>query len=458
MNLLTTSYIAASAAMIIAAIYLLTRLRLFLTASTILIVSLLLIFGPSFIGYTLSEGEPHFLVRLLFGLPPTPPNSNTIFAIIGRTVPDVAGIVTAMNFSMAIMYVGIVAGMELASRLLPERLTATRVAIETWRTQKLHDEATSHALLLIAIVILSLLMLFVSIRENQIGTIFQFFSIHDNLDRNLLRAHSGGSSNYLYRVALSAIAPMFVVWGFLSGAVNRSWPLIAASALLLLATIVGKVDTLSKAPMVFFLFQLLFATLLVFTNRISWKLALFGGIALALIIFVIVKMVIIFAAGESAPLAVYSRVFEAESQSLFENFAVFPAVHPFMWGANLRPIAWLLGLPYTPSFSMVAYTWYQDPNLTSPSLFIADAWADFAYAGVLVYSVIAGALCRCIDMVFLTRGKTAPAIAVLCASLWGILVLLTTALNTALLTGGLLLTPILAAMIAPGIRRSAVAA
>ena len=105
-----------------------------------------------------------------------------------------------------------------------------------------------------------------------------------------------------------------------------------------------------------------------------------------------------------------------------------------------------------PPTALVAYAWYGNHDVTSPSL-IADAWADFSYAGVLLASVIAGAVCQLVDLIFLARGKSVVAIAVLCATLWGIVVLLTTALNTALLSGGLLLAPVLAAAVAPKILR-----
>jgi uncharacterized membrane protein len=188
---------------------------------------------------------------------------------------------------------------------------------------------------------------------------------------------------------------------------------------------------------------MMLAVLLVFTNRVSWRVALFAGMAFLAVTYAAVQLVIV--SPELSPLALaYSRIFEAETETLVENFAVFPRLHPFMWGANLRPIAALTGVPYTPSFSIVGYTWYQDHNITSPTLFIADAWADFSYAGVLVFSVAAGAICRAIDVVFLAEGKSVVAIAVLCATLWGVLTLITTSLNIALLTGGLLIAPLLA--------------
>jgi hypothetical protein len=95
----------------------------------------------------------------------------------------------------------------------------------------------------------------------------------------------------------------------------------------------------------------------------------------------------------------------------------------------------------------VAYTWHGNHDVTSPALFIADAWVDFSYAGVIVFSVIAGAICRSIDAVFLVHGKTIVSVAVLGAAFIGVFTLLTTALNAALFSGGLLLAPALAGLL-----------
>jgi hypothetical protein len=118
-----------------------------------------------------------------------------------------------------------------------------------------------------------------------------------------------------------------------------------------------------------------------------------------------------------------------------------------MWGANIRPLAALMGRPFTPAFSLVAYIWYHDHNITSPTLFIADAWADFSFVGPFVFSILAGALCRGLDLSFLARGKTVLGIAVLSATFWGVLTLISTSLSIAMITGGLLLAPALAALL-----------
>ena len=71
---------------------------------------------------------------------------------------------------------------------------------------------------------------------------------------------------------------------------------------------------------------------------------------------------------------------------------------------------------------------------------------------MIVYSVIAGAICRSIDAIFLVHGKTIVSIAVLGAAFIGIFTLLTTALNAALFSGGLLLAPALAGLLIVAIR------
>src|SRR6202040_604319 len=107
-----------------------------------------------------------------------------------------------------------------------------------------------------------------------VGAIEHFFSIKgDNDARNVYRAHFGGSPNYLYRVMLAAVAPMLVIWGLLAGLLKSSWSLLLAVSLLFLVTMIGKIETLSKAPPAFFLIQIMLAILLTFTNKAAWKTA-----------------------------------------------------------------------------------------------------------------------------------------------------------------------------------------
>ena len=448
--MLFASYATAAAAMIAAALYLFWRLRLFVTTTTMLVGALLLVYGPASLSFTLSSGEYGFLIRPLTGNIGVP---SSMFPTMQAKIGDLNPVIVAINFSLTLMYLGVIAGIEGINRLFLARAAATEAALAKWSGQTIQDDMRDHRLLLAAVSTLFVLMLFFSIKENHVGTIEHFFSIKgDNDARNVYRAHFGGSPNYLYRVMLAAVAPMLIIWGLLAGLLKRSWPLLLAVSLLFLVTMIGKIETLSKAPPAFFLIQIMLAILLTFTNKAAWKTAVAGVVVVALVIYVTTRLIIIFPAGTSTIEAVYSRVFEVENETLVENFAVFPHLHPFMWGANIRPIAMLMGVPYVPSFSLVASTWYGSPDITSPTLFIADAWTDFSYAGVFLYSIFAGAVCRSIDIIFLARGKSVVGIAVLVATFWGVLTLITTALNIALFSGGLLLAPALAAILVAAAR------
>jgi hypothetical protein len=440
--MLSASYVAAAIAMCIAVLYLFFRLRLFLTTTTMLVGSLLLIYGPAYLSFMLSSGEFAFLTRQLSGIATTP---NSMFRLMKGKIADFDAVVIAMNFSIALMYVSVIAGIEIVDRLIQQRIASLRSALRGWGSQPLKDDEGGGKILLGMISGLALFMFFVSFKENHIATINEF--LFSTPDRVHYRVHHGGSPNYLYRVVLTAIAPMFVIWGLLAGWLNRSWPLLLSAALLFFAVFIGKSETLSKAPPAFFLIQLMVAFSLAFTNKITLRSTLIGACVVAALFYAVMRLVVITPEGIGTLEAVYSRVFETESQSLLENFATFPFMHPFMWGTNIRPVSMLLGLHYIPGFSIAAYTWYGTYDITSPSLFIADAWTDFSYAGVIVYSVIAGAVCRSIDASFLVQGKTVVGVAVLGATFLGIFTLLTTALNIAFFSGGLLLAPVLAGIL-----------
>src|SRR5437667_12557990 len=115
-DMLTLSYVTAATAMIAAAFHLVLRLRPFITTTTLLMGSLLLIYGPAFLSFTLSSGEYALLIHpFIEGTPP----ATSIFTAIRAKGLEPDAIVTAMNFSVALMYIGIIAGIEAVNRAVP---------------------------------------------------------------------------------------------------------------------------------------------------------------------------------------------------------------------------------------------------------------------------------------------------------------------------------------------------
>ena len=116
-----------------------------------------------------------------------------------------------------------------------------------------------------------------------------FFPHHDRVAYRL--AH-GGSPNYIYRITLSAVAPMFVIWGLLAGWLNRSWWLLLSSSLLFVAVMIGKSETLSKAPAAFFLLQLTVAFSLALTNKITLRSLLIGTCVFAILLYAVFRLIV----------------------------------------------------------------------------------------------------------------------------------------------------------------------
>ena len=196
------------------------------------------------------------------------------------------------------------------------------------------------------------------IREGAAPYDHRFLSVTGSeVTKTAYRQQYGGSHAYLYNVVVASIAPMLIVWGALSGWTLRWWPLLAATAFLLGLTVLGKFETLSKAPFALFLIQLMLVAYLVFRNSISWRVALSGVVVTLIIFYPIIRLAVPEVDEMEAVSFFYYRAFDISNQALLEYFGAFPERIPYMWGANIRPLATLLGHQYVPSFDTVSRVW-----------------------------------------------------------------------------------------------------
>src|SRR5580704_16585153 len=102
--MLLASYVVVAAAILGATLHVYLRLHLFLTATTMLLGSLLLVYGIEYMIYMLTEGERGFLINLLSGTVGSP---YPVFTEIKTQVPDFNAVLISMNLSLALMYAGI---------------------------------------------------------------------------------------------------------------------------------------------------------------------------------------------------------------------------------------------------------------------------------------------------------------------------------------------------------------
>lgn len=143
----------------------------------------------------------------------------------------------------------------------------------------------------------------------------------------------------------------------------------------------------------------------------------------------------------------FDRVFMIPNEVIFEYFYSIPEHLEFSYGSG---ISWISFFTTSSSQEAVATYWKVGEIVrgefgsTSNSFFIADAWSEFSWYGIVAFSIFAGWLIRWYDHQIVRWGTSPVAIALVVSAYNGAYTLGTTALTTAMLTGGLVLTPMFA--------------
>lgn len=216
-----------------------------------------------------------------------------------------------------------------------------------------------------------------------------------------------------------------------------------------LLVFIGKISQYNKAGPVIYVLQILFALYYARSKSFrlrAWhlKMSLLGMVA----IFVVTLLV---NNTENVALTLFSafdRTFMIPNEGIFEYFSVIPLHLPHGYGAGIGFVSALLG---DGESGQIRGTYWEVSAVvrggygsTSNSFFIADAWAEFSWVGVILFSVVAGWLLRWHDHQVLRWGASPVAIALIVSGYSGAYTLGTTALTTAMITGGLILIPVMA--------------
>ena len=426
----SATYVVAALSMYSAALYLIFRLRLYLATRSFLLVFLLLVHGPAYLIYMLFRGS-----------------GSIIYERIARDA-NFESVVVSLNVSIALMFLSIIVGIEAVDRSMPARAKQLFLGLSAWKGQRLESGRRRPWVLLGAITLAAGFMAVVSLKEHHLAVIKGYLAVAgDEFEKIAYRQQFGGSQSYLYRVLLASIAPLLIVWGGFSAWTLKWWPLFIVTMALVALTLIGKLETLSKAPAALFIIQLLLVAYLARRNDVTWRVAFAGFVIASVVFYPVIRVAVPQTQGWDAFSFLYYRVFDNSNEAVLEFFATFPHRLPHTWGANIRPLAFLLGKEYAPSYFEVLRLWHGAGGSSVTGMFIADAWVDFSYFGVILFSILAGAICRIIDIVFLAQGKTVISLAVLGSAFIGAYNLTISALPAAFLSGGLVTAPLIAILI-----------
>ena len=413
-------------AAMVAALWLLRgRIGFNLTLTSVLLSFLLLFHGPAYLFYTRSYGP------------------DTDFFDVIVSAAHGADVLPTLDVALGLGFLCVCAGVLFVDLATRTSAAAWRRRLFDWGAHPVAVPPATRSILLMSAGALAVFLLvpFIAI-DSQLPKVFDYFTSDlSEFDKIALRREGGGSSFYLYNLALGNVIP-FVAFGLLAmalaGVRRTRYGAIGFVALV----VIGKAATLSKAPLAVFVLQCAIVWLLLRRITLSWRaVALLGTFAFAL--FLAMTWIANPSGDEILVILefLFYRVFMIVNESLLEYFAAIPHVIPHSWGTQASWLAALFQVePKLPTYFLVGEVHRGVLGSTTTVMFMGDAWADFAWLGVVFFSFFAGVVVRWTDIQLVARrGKTIASIAGLSLGHFGLFIALSTSLPTAMLTGGLIL-------------------
>jgi len=355
------------------------------------------------------------------------------------TVPAVR---TTVSVSFIIMWIGLILGIELARACNPVLQSRAQSVIRTWKNTVLSDRSQTDQVLAAVGVLMAIFIFGVFFAYGKLAQIQTWLSIADAHDKLKYRIELGAQGGYFYQTLVASVAP-FVAFLLLSKArLGGRMYLRATGLLLCVAVLFGKVGSFEKMPWLLFLLQLLVVSQASKSLEISLRRVL------------LLTSVLVAGAAAATALALSSdgagvfeflvyRLFEVNSEVIYQTFYVYPQHLPHTWGMNIGLVHSIIGSGELTSAHTQVANFFGAYGATFDAFYIADAWVDFAYPGVAVMSVVVGFLVKSVDIFVVSQGKTPLALAFIGSGMYGLYQLQVTSAFTAFLSGGLVSIPLL---------------
>jgi len=304
-------------------------------------------------------------------------------------------------------------------------------------------------LFLIALVSLAVMIIFIifsgGLNNLSIGWQMDYTDIRSGLYSDLRTKHliveKAGRIGSIFSYIISAIAPFisFVLIGYaVKNTRNRAFYALLAFAIgFAILVLLSKLSTLHKSPGVYYIIQLAIFAYLLHNKPLNLsrliKVSLLG---LFLLIIIYLKF-----SGAQSPVEALSlilnRITMVPNLCLNDFFDKYPDIYPHTWGLNIRILHSLFGEgTYIPAHELIAFIG------NSNAIYVADAWVDFAWMGVIVYSWLLGMILMYLDL-SIASSKNILSIAMFVGLLYSVQSLINTSLISCLITFGLLSVPIL---------------
>ena len=179
---------------------------------------------------------------------------NIIYFVGADTVPDVR---FAVTLSLILMWIGLVAGIELARASAPALAAQSDRVIRKWKTEVLVDRAYADQLLAAVGVLAALFILAIFFGLGKPAQILNFLSLESARDKLKYRAELSGQGGYFYHAIIASIAPFLSFLLLVKGIVSKQRYLLAIGLMVGVAVFAGKLGTFHKVPWLVYILQLM---------------------------------------------------------------------------------------------------------------------------------------------------------------------------------------------------------
>ncbi|HEY2340827.1 MAG TPA: hypothetical protein VGH75_09880 [Steroidobacteraceae bacterium] len=365
---------------------------------------------------------------------------NIIYFLGADALPDAR---SAVTLSLILMWAGLITGIELSSRSMPALAARSRQVISQWRGTPLSNPAHADQLLATLGVLMALFMLAVFFGFGKLGQLRNFLSLESGHEKLQYRMELAGQGGYLYQLLVASAAPFVSFLLLTKAAASRRTYLRAAGLLLCAAVFAGKLGTFHKVPWLIYVLQLIIVV------QLRKRLDIGVGRIVLFVLIVIAGAIgaAMIAIPELDATSIFGwltyRFFEVNNEVIYQTFYVYPRYLPHTWGMNIGLVHGVFGSGELRSAHTEVASFFGAEGATFDAFFVADAWVDFGYVGVVLTALLVGFVVKTMDIYITSFGKTALAVALLGSGMYGVFQLQVTSAFTAFLTGGLLLIPLL---------------
>ncbi|MGH3427163.1 MAG: hypothetical protein ACRDQZ_06300, partial [Mycobacteriales bacterium] len=333
---------------------------------------------------------------------------NIVYFLGADTVPDPR---RAVTLSLILMWAGLILGIEFARSVAPGLVRASARVTRTWNSVALTDDGRGDQLLAALGVLVALFVLAVFLGFGKPAQLLAFAAIDSAKEKAKYRLELGPQGGYLYQTLLASIAPFLSFLLLTKARVGRHRYLLAVGVLLVVVIFAGKLGVFQKVPWLIYLLQLM----IIYQLRKSLEFGLLRILIFALVLVGGTFLAVMAAIPQLDTVGILSflvyRFFEVNNEVIYETFYVYPTYLPHTWGMNIGLLHSIFGSGDLVSAHTQVANFFGAIGATFDAFFVADAWVDFGYGGVLAMSLLVGFAVKMVDLYVTSLGKSPLAVA-----------------------------------------------